>query len=374
MAHAPFAPSSAKRWLACTAAYGASLHLPDPPDSEYAAEGTRLHDMAARILQRQPVEELTAAESHFLTPYTAHCFHLMNQPRCWFQIEKTLRHSPLLFGTPDFLALVGDTLHVVDLKTGAGVMVDPTENDQAMAYAYMALAGLFAGTLDAVLWDVDTPTKIVLTIVQPPDEAKPVKSWETTAEHVWAWGKRSEDIMASTIAGDLHEYVPGEHCRWCKAKPVCPKLRGVMTALPASLDVAELGALATAEVLDRADLVLQFIDAVRAHGHDLATRGIDVPGWTLKPKRATRSWADEDKVLEIARRRKIKIWQDKLMSPAMAEKAHPNMPAELTEQIVSISSGTNLVRGNPPVTVALPEGAPKMARLMANLETLKYRK
>ena len=47
-----------------------------------------------------------------------------------------------------------------------------------------------------------------------------------------------------------------------------------MSTMPVGMGAAELGALATAEVLDRADLVLQFIDAVRAHGHDLASRGI----------------------------------------------------------------------------------------------------
>ena len=36
------------------------------------------------------------------------------------------------------------------------------------------------------------------------------------------------------------------------------------------------------------------------------------------------------------------------MSPAMAEKAHPNLPPEITSHIVAISTGTNLVRDDNP--------------------------
>jgi len=98
----------------------------------------------------------------------------------------------------------------------------------------------------------------------------------------------------------------------------------------------------------------------------------------LKPKRATRQWVDEDKVLEIARRRRIKIWQDKLMSPAMAEKAHADLPEELTSLIVAVSSGSNLVKSKGPKTqaplVALESEAKPMDKLMANFALMKHRR
>lgn len=367
MAHAPFPPSSADRWLACPGSFGLSLHLPDPPDSGYAAEGTRLHDIVANLLMGKPVgNHAMQADIDFLKPYVEHCRKLQIRA-IWHSVEERINHSLLLFGTGDFRCLDNSgVLHIVDLKTGQGVMVEPEENAQLLLYAYMSLVGpeLKAAPLVCA---------VELTIVQPPDTANPVKSWTTTVEHVMDFGRKAEAAITDILAGKS-DLVAGEHCRWCKAKPVCPKLRGVLQTLPAGLHVAELAPAQAADVLDRADLVLQFIDAVRAHAHDLASRGITVPGWVLKPKRATRQWVDEDKVLEIARRRKIKIWQDKLMSPAMAEKAHPSLPAELQELIVAVSSGTNLVRGNPVPREALPPDAPKMERLMANFETLKYRK
>jgi hypothetical protein len=366
--HAPFPPSSAKRWMTCPGSFGLSLQLPDPPDSVYSAEGTRLHDVAAAHLLG--TERASDADWAFLAPYTDHCVDLIARAE-GYTVETRIEHSPVLSGTADFMARLDDTLHVVDLKTGAGVMVEPERNEQLMIYGYMAVEA-YARNEPAA--HAARPIKqITMTIVQPPDTERPVKSWTANVYEVLAFGVQAEEAIQKALGGST-ELVPGEHCRWCKAKPVCPRLTGMLAALPSSMHIGELGALATAEVLDRADLVLQFIDAVREHGHSLASRGINVPGWTLKPKRSMRSWADEDKVLEIARRRKIKIWQDKLMSPAMAEKAHPNMPAELTEQIVSVSSGTNLVRGNSPAPVALPSGASTIERLMANFETLKYRK
>jgi hypothetical protein len=368
MAHAPFAPSSADRWTRCTASFGLSLMLPDPPESGYASEGTRLHDIAAGILKGElRGADIDPADLDFLQPYIRHAQGLMNNATGW-HIEARLHHSALLFGTPDLLAWPYEGgLHIVDLKTGAGIMVEPEENAQLMTYAYMALANSLHHELSAEL------NRVVLTIVQPTDDTRPVKSWETTIGRIMSWGEEVERAIDTAMSG-RGTAVPGEHCRWCKAKPNCPALRGLaLEAIP--LAVAGLSVEDLSYWLDKADLLEQMVDGLRAVGHAVASEGNVIPGWRLKPKRATRTWADEGAVLEIARRRKIKIWQDKLLSPAMAEKAHPNMPEELTKQIVAISSGYNLVRdSNPLPRIEKPAAEPgPFARVLANFEALKYR-
>jgi hypothetical protein len=373
--HAPFAPSSATRWLTCTGSFGLGLQLPEAPDSAYAAEGTRLHDVAAAILRGTkdyfPGGVVDPADHAFLLPYLGHAAKVLKAYKKSggvVRIEERVEHSDLLFGTPDLIAIDDEWLEVVDLKTGAGIMVEPEENDQLLAYAYMVL-------LKRKRFDLPMPKGVTLTIVQPPDEAKPVKSWETTSTFVLAWGVKAEAAIRAALAGSF-DLVPGEHCRFCKAKPVCPKLMGhVVEALP--VVVRELRPERLAGWLDKADLMQQWLDSLREVAHDLASSGHPIPGYELKPKRATRQWVDEDKVLEIARRRRIKIWQDKLMSPAMAEKAHKNMPEELTACIVAVSSGSNLVKskGNPQAPlVALKSEAEPMAPLMANLALLKHRR
>jgi hypothetical protein len=369
-AHAPFAPSSATRWLTCTGSFGLGLQLPEAPSSEYADEGTRLHDVAAAYL-KEPTDRanpvMSVNDYIFLRPYLDYCMALLLDPDNVWAVEERLEYSALLFGTADLVAVSQDWLEVVDLKTGAGIMVEPEENDQLLAYAFMALKKHY---------DPAPRKGVRLTIVQPTDEERPVKTWETTVAHVMAWGERAEAAIQAALAGSF-DLVPGEHCRFCKAKPVCPKLMGhVVEALP--VVVRELRPDNLAGWLDKADLMQQWLDSLREVAHDLACSGHPIPGYELKPKRTTRSWADEDKVLEIARRRKIKIWQDKLMSPAMAEKAHPKMPEELTSFIVAVSSGSNLVKSKGPKPqapiVALESEAQPMAKLMANFSLLKHRR
>jgi hypothetical protein len=370
--HAPFAPSSATRWLTCTGSFGLGLQLPEAPEGPYAAEGTRLHDVAAAYLRTDFEVAASPVMVHedyvFLKPYLDYCMALIAKAQ-WHRVEERVEHSALLFGTPDLLAALDDVFEVVDLKTGAGIMVEPEENDQLLAYAYMKLKQ-YPG--------LHRPT-VRLTIVQPPDEDRPVKSWDTTVDHVLAWGAKAEAAIQAALAGSF-DLVAGEHCRFCKAKAVCPKLMGhVVEALP--VVVRDLRPDKLAGWLDKADLMQQWLDALREVAHDLACAGHPIPGYELKPKRATRSWSNEEKAAEIARSKRMRIFQPrKLMSPAMAEKAHPDLPVELTSLIVAVSSGSNLVKskGQPQaLPVALKSEAKpveKMDKLMANFALLKHRR
>jgi len=380
--HAPFAPSSATRWLTCTGSFGLGLQLPEAPDSAYAAEGTRLHDVAAAILRGTkdyfPGGVVDPADHTFLLPYLGHAAKVMKAYKKSggvVRIEERVEHSDLLFGTPDLTAIDDEWMEVVDLKTGAGIMVEPEENDQLLCYAWMALKKLYAQQPGKKA--VPKFKGVRLTIVQPPDEENPVKSWETTSDHVMAWGVKAEAAIQTAIEGSFN-LVPGEHCRFCKAKPVCPKLMGHVTeALP--VIVRELRPDKLAGWLDKADLMQQWLDALRETAHDLACAGHPIPGYELKPKRATRSWVDEEKAAAIARAKRMKIFQPrKLMSPAMAEKAHADLPEELTSLIVAVSSGSNLVKSKGPKTqaplVALESEAKPMDKLMANFALMKHRR
>ena len=367
--HAPFAPSSATRWLNCQGSFGLGLQLPEPPEGPYAAEGTRLHDVAADYLRTDfnvAASPVMLNEDYlFLKPYLDHCMALM--PRCnRYEIELRQEFSQLLFGTPDFVAIGPDWLEITDLKTGAGIMVEPEENDQLLCYAFMVLN-------QRKSWQ---PKVVRLTIVQPADEERPVKTWNTTTKHVMEWGAKAQAAMQAAIEGSV-QLEPGDHCRFCKAKPVCPKLAGhVVEALP--VVVRELRPDRLGYWLEKADLMQQWLDSLREVAHDLACDGHPIPGWELKPKRATRSWSDEEKAREVALRKRLRIFQPrKLMSPAMAEKAHANLPEELTNLIVAVSSGSNLVKskGKPQAPlVALESEAKPHGKLMANFALLKHRR
>ena len=386
MSHAPFAPSSMERWLNCPGAWGLGLRMLESPESEYSIEGTRLHDVAASFLKvgRPPdVVTLKASPDHaFLVPYLEHALQLIGLADT-FYIEETFHHPTmpdLLFGTADLVTVTKDWLDIVDLKTGAGIMVSPEENEQLLTYAgmvYLTLAKM--GNKRGKL-----PSRVRLTIVQPPDTEHPVKTWETTIAHVLYHMGAVEDAIRKAIQGAT-ELRPGEWCRFCRAKAACPALRGdVIEALGTAETPAMMPRASLAQWLDRADRLMVWMDGLREYAHTYASEMLaqgreGIPGWELRPKRATRQWDDEEAVIAIARRRKIKIWQDKLLSPAMAEKAHPSLPEELRNHIVAVSSGTNLVRskaGSEPAKAVevLKSEAPPMEKLMANMQLLKYRR
>jgi hypothetical protein len=321
--------------MTCTGSFGLSLQLPDSPSSVYAEEGNRLHDIAeAMISDDSGAREYAHADMEAVMSYVLWCRDLIKVATL-HGVEQHVSHSALLGGTPDFWALVEGTLNVVDLKTGGGIPVSPVENFQLMVYAWMLAKSL----------DLDVAT-VRITIVQPPVSDEP-QHWHIGIDDLMLFGEDVEAAIAEAIGGST-ELVPGEHCRWCKAKPTCPKLLGTVTEAlrrpVAALQPALLG-----EWLNKADLLNQWTDALRERAHQLTQAGQEIPGWKLKPKRATRTWDDEEKVAVDARARRLRIFQPrKLMSPAMAEKAHPNLPPEITSHIVAISTGTNLVRDDNP--------------------------
>lgn len=374
--HAPFPPSAAKRWMTCTASFGLSLQVPEQASSSYADEGSRLHDLAATYLTREDGATTMCAEDYAtLKPYLEYASKRMKDAVV-SRVEERIEHSQLLNGTADLVILekiakVGTLLEVADLKTGAGIMVDPVDNHQMLTYAYMLLSKL--------IWRGERQPDIIrLTVVQPPNEAEPVRSWDTTSSVVLRHGAAAEEAITMAVTGQ-GEYVVGDHCRFCPAKSICPKLRGEMVEALGGALPATMTPLALSSWLDRADRMEAFIKSLRETGHEVASLAArqgkpGIPGWGLKPKRAMRQWVDEEKVIAFARQRKIKIWQDKLLSPAMAEKEHPSLPKELRDMIVAVSSGMNLVRVEDQGEVKQAEDGSKMERLMANFDLMKHRR
>ena len=140
MPHAPFPPSSAKRWLNCPGSFALGLQRAQAGDNEYSIEGTRLHSIAAGFLAGDGKTYVLASDADLDTirlylDYAAKRTQLADA----YAVEETIIHSPLLYGTPDLLLFFKkqSMLEVVDLKTGAGIMVEPEENDQLLCYAFM---------------------------------------------------------------------------------------------------------------------------------------------------------------------------------------------------------------------------------------------
>jgi len=231
-AHAKLGPSSADRWMQCTASVDLIDRLTEEgkidPDSTsvYAAEGTVAHEIREMCLNLglDPyhfVGRSMGADGFTFTVTEDMASHLqtgidwvreMTQAPD-LEIRVDLSHwLPGQFGTCDTGWITDKTLYVSDLKYGQGENVEAVGNRQIRIYAlgYWAYKGF------------PTIERVVLNIDQP--RAGGMKFWEITADELFAFAK--DEVVPAFAAIDSGEtsFAPGSKaCRWCPVKGIgCP--------------------------------------------------------------------------------------------------------------------------------------------------------
>lgn len=376
MAHAVFSPSASDRWINCPASHLRSLALPPAPSSVYAERGTLLHTLAAigvtQTLQAMDMETVRMGET--LAPderaaigtYVKYVKLLRKGAALW-RCEWQVTHSEELFGTIDFFAVVGKTLHVVDFKGGRGIKVEVIDNPQLLTYAMMVCGALHYDDDDSELLQVE---EVVLHIVQPLFEGDaPVRRVSYTPAQIDHW--RTQVLLAMDRAKQPDApFNPGEHCRFCPVKPTCPALMGLAAQLPAPVEQGALTTAKLAEWLAKADVIETWIAALREHAHFLIEHKGTIPGWRLQDKRATRKWSDEEAVLVEAKAAKLHVTERRVLSPAQVEKKYRTIPVTLQPFVKQESSGKNLVRD---ASYVAPESVAEQPALDNALLNLQYR-
>lgn len=312
--------------------------------SDFAAEGTLAHEVAERILNgANPYELKDEYDYDMLTHvmlYTDYVKALQGDLLVEHRFHLKDLHEDL-FGTADAVVWDEDTraLHCVDLKYGAGVGVEVSNNPQLLYYA-----------LGALLETKRPAKRVVMTIVQPrcPHPDGPIRSWEIPAMDLLDWSADLVEAAKRTQEPDA-PLNAGEHCRWCPAAAVCPKLLEKAQATAKlefrqdfSYDPKQL-----ADSLELADVVELWVKAVREFAYQEANHGRPAPGWKLVEKRATRKWMDEQetvKALHDYGMDDADIFDRKIKTPAVIEKVVGKEGKEFLETlVVRESSGTTLV-------------------------------
>ena len=319
--HALLSASSASRWLVCTASPRFEENFPETT-SEYAEEGRLAHSFCElKVLKKfttsitqktfttrinklkknekyQPemektsdlfIEHLTElAMSYDAPPYVA------AEVRVDFS-----EYVPEGFGTCDNIMIGGDTITITDYKHGKGVPVSAEQNSQMMLYALGALkkyAPIYGNTIK----------KARLCIDQPRIQNE-LSIWETTVDELKAWGTSIRPTAEKAFMG-LGEYVPGEHCRFCRGKAQCKARADIHTAVEEFKDCvpeakAEPGqnTLTNAQIGDLlvrcADLVSWYKD-LEEYALNATLNGEEIPGWKAVAGRANRTFTDQDAAIK----------------------------------------------------------------------------
>lgn len=301
--HSPLGASGAERWMNCPGSVTLLSHLgediSDEPD--YRREGVAGHEAAAHALEQYPgldawelvgmgfnATPMTPELCDPLQIYLDYCRSLTGEYYVEYPISSPVHDN--FYGTLDFGCL-GETLEIVDLKMGQGVMVEIEDNPQLKYYAFGLIDGIERNGRRGFPDDME----VGLTICQPRGfhSDGPIRRWPTTVGAIKAW-------VHDTLVPAMHatEYdqtlTVGEWCRFCPAKLVCPMLTSLFEAackanaahLPDTSDEA-LGRSFTL-----AAGVKHYIKALELEAYNRAMRGHAIPGGKLVHKKANRVWKD----------------------------------------------------------------------------------
>lgn len=324
--HRLYSPSQAAAFFRCKGRQRATLRVPREPDSVYAIEGTRAHEVLQAALENGFVDAKTAhreysslfmydLDENFNEFYRSINdaieyvrFVLDSDPDAKMWVEAFV--NPPIESAPGEAGGYCDIgiylpatkhLYVIDYKHGAGVGVTAEFNKQMMQYG----AGF--------LYDENSPLDgaevdaVTLVIVQPRNFMRPLSEWETTPFTLYEYLQELDAVVAECEAPDAPLTPDQIACRWCDARFTCPArtaqalsvanstwstiadVRTDLLPAPASLEMRQLGA-----ILFHAPTLRKWLDDMEAHAYVLSQTGHVVPGFKLVETAERREYYEDE--------------------------------------------------------------------------------
>ena len=182
----------------------------------------------------------------------------------------------LLYGTLDAALIEFDSAVICDWKFGYIPVTDCANNWQMRAYAAMVMQE----------YDVDT---VQAYIIQPRINQQSEVTWcraelEQFVLQINALLERMEHPGCTLAAGD--------HCRYCKASPICPEHRREFTAVAGTSTKEIDDPVTIAKYLELGSLGAKWYDKVRHRAEQLAYAGVEIPGYYLQNKQGSAKISD----------------------------------------------------------------------------------
>lgn len=226
-AHSTFSASASERWLNCPGSVRLAAQAGPAAESEYAAEGTLAHELAAKCFARgddapkyvghfgarSVTAEMAAAVQTYLNAVRAD----KEKYGGTLLVEQRVRLPGIdgrMFGTADAVLVHRAGLVVYDYKHGKGVPVS-VESPQLL---YYALGVVLSRPLAQRIVHIE------LVVVQPRCDFfdQKVRRRIVPPEEIYDFILRLRAGVRAAEAKDAPR-VPGKWCRFCPAAALCPE-------------------------------------------------------------------------------------------------------------------------------------------------------
>lgn len=366
--HALYAASSSERWLNCASSLKLSEQAPPRKSGSAADEGTLAHDLMEDALNLNIKNVVKFYENEF---------HITGREKYPLQMRKDVQglvdfvrgqrakykestllvevktyldyvHPTECFGTLDIgiLAPEAGRIYVDDFKYGRMFVSEKTP--QLKFYG--------VGLAYECNWDFK---EFIGTIYQPRSGGKPDRSLTVTKKELKAFEQTLvEGVDKCESATDTSDLVAGKWCTFCPAKLICPEAKnaGLREAqlvfnTPVQPSPKHLTSDQLKAFLDKAAYLKLWVKEVESYAEQRLNEGHKIKGWGLTPKRGSRVWVNQDKVMDLSIGKRLTEWT--LVSPAEAEKRlkEAGFKTEaiekfLKDNVVTVSSGTKLSQTN----------------------------
>jgi len=342
-------PSSASRWIACPASARLSLQVPREESGEAAQIGTAIHSLSETCwqLDQDPMDFVgKTIEGIVMTRENAEFALAHIRMVAGLEAELgTVKVEQYGIAYEDSLVKVGGTADVVaynleksvlviaDLKTGRQWV--NADSPQMKIYALGVLKKYLGASFETVR----------LTIVQP--QTGENRTHTMTADELHDWADNVLMPAVNAAVKDTTEPTPSkEACQYCPAKMICPAQTKALAAVPVTADITTLTPDQVADLLDKAELVEDFITALRKQATKTLEAGGVLRGWQMAPKRPTRQWtkdSDAVQVLLSAGVPETQIYETSMITPAAADKLLGKDRKQVLDSVTKkVSSGLTL--------------------------------
>lgn len=313
--HALLSPSAAHRWLNCTAAPHMEEQFPEQT-SDYAEEGRLAHSVCELVAKKkftamsskiymeklaklkidpQWKDEMLQTAAIYVEHLNERAMEFKHCPHIALEVSVDISdYAPQAFGTCDCIMISGEDLIITDYKHGKGVAVSPQDNPQMQLYALGALK------LYRPIYN-DKIRRIHMYIDQP--RLNSYDGVSLTIEELLAWGEGIKEKAEAAFAGK-GKFVPGDWCRFCRAKAQCRARTANYTALEefkncmpntasACLSDEEIG-----DLLVRGAGLTAWYNDLKEYALAACLKGKTIPGWKEVEGRSSRTWTDQEAALK----------------------------------------------------------------------------